>query len=171
MILDSFFPNVRSLDFVISSGSPIKDTFHGRLESDGSITLVQDGVIDIQEQINSFEPSTNLYNIISRLGESDYSKFADLAGSFVDATEFPTTYAEALQLVIDGQRSFERLPVDVKQKFDNDFNKWFSTAGSPEWFSKLGIDLSVQNVVSGNNIVKSSGDVSTDPVPDINVKE
>lgn len=133
----------RSSLFASNAGSPEKTLYHGRVESDGTISLVPDTVIDIQEQIDSYEPSTNIYNIINNLG---YEGLQVPQDGFFDATDMPKNYAEMLQLFIDGERAFERLPVDVKQKFDNDFNKWFASAGSDEWFEKCGFNINVKPV-------------------------
>lgn len=147
MISDFMRANTRSLEYVTNPGSREKITKHGVVGADGVIRLVNDGIIDIQDQIQSYEPSTNIYNILSNLSPEEFRSMTPASGDFIDATDMPKTYAEALQLVIDGQNQFMSLPLEVRQKFDNDFNKWFVTAGSPEWFEKLGIDISGQNVV------------------------
>lgn len=134
----------RSAQFASDAGSPEKITYHGRVETDGTITLVKDGIINIQEQIDSFEPSTDIYNIINNLGMDALR--AD-TGNYFDATDVPKSYAEMLQLFIDGEKAFERLPIEVKQKFDNDFNKWFATAGSEEWLKKCGFGATIEDVV------------------------
>lgn len=148
MIDSKIFCNKASERYFCNPGSREKITRHGVVGADGVIRLVNDGMIDIQDKINSFEPSTNIYNILSNLSPTEFNAMQAPVGDFIDATDMPKTYAEALQLVIDGQNQFMSLPLEIRQKFDNDFNKWFVNAGSPEWFSKLGIDLSGQNVVS-----------------------
>lgn len=146
MISNEIFNVKRSLDYVSDPGKREKITKHGVVGTDGVIRLVNDGIIDIQDQIESYAESTNIYNILSHLSPEEFNSMQAPVGNFVDATEFPKTYAEALQLVIDGQNTFMKLPLEVRQRFDNDFNKWFVSAGSPEWFEKLGINLENQNV-------------------------
>lgn len=147
MISKEIFCNERSSRFATEPGRREKITKHGVVGADGVIRLVNDGMIDIQDQIQSYEPSTNIYNILANLSPEEFRNMTPAPGDFIDATDMPKTYAEALQLVIDGQNQFMSLPLEVRQKFDNDFNKWFVTAGSPEWFEKLGIDISGQNVI------------------------
>lgn len=134
----------RSKKFATQPGSEEKITYHGRVETDGTITLVKDGIINIQEQIDSYEPSTDIYNIINNLG---MDALRPDTGNYFDATDIPKSYAEMLQLFIDGEKAFERLPVEVKQKFDNDFNQWFATAGSEEWLKKCGFGNTIEDVV------------------------
>lgn len=143
MVNKDFFPNKRSREFFTNPGNPIKETKHGVVGADGVIRLVKDGVINLQEQIQSYEPSTNIYNIINNLSPAEFDALQAMPGKFIDATDMPTTYAEALQLVIDGRNAFEKLPIEVKQKFNNDFNQWFATAGSPEWLDKCGIQINI----------------------------
>lgn len=140
----------RSKTFATNPGSPEKITFHGRVETDGTITLVKDGIINIQEQIDSFEPSTDIYNIINNLG---MDTLRPDTGNYFDAVDIPKSYAEMLQLFIDGEKAFEMLPVEVKQKFDNDFNQWFATAGSEEWLEKCGFGKTIADVVK-DEVVK-----------------
>lgn len=148
MIEEKIFCNKRSEKYFTDPGSPLKTLYHGEVGSDGVIRLVPDDVINIQEQIQSYEPSTNIYNILASLSPSEFASLEVPEGNFVDYTDMPKTYAEALQLVIDGQNAFMKLPLEVRQKFNNDFNQWFATSGAPDWFTKMGIDLSNQNVVS-----------------------
>lgn len=84
-------------------------------------------------------------------------------GLFGDFTQMPTTYAEALQLVIDGRREFNALPLDVKNSFNNDFRQFLATAGTPEWAEKLS---------SLRDDVPAQSDVVVDqPSADINVRD
>lgn len=158
MIQSKVFCNKRSYEFVTEPGSPIKVTRHGVVGDDGIIRLVNDGAIDLQEQINSYEPSTNIYNIVAALSPGEFDKMVAPAGDFIDATDMPKTYAEALQLVIDGQNTFAKLPLEVRQKFNNDFNQWFATAGSPDWFQKCGIELSVPDQIPVEPIKKEEAE-------------
>lgn len=123
--------------FVSSPG----DLFHVRLSprvlEDGQIKLVESGKDDIKDMINSFRDSTDMSFILQRLAAGDTSVLNQRPGFFGDFTQMPTTYAEALQLVIDGRREFNALPLDVKNSFNNDFRQFLASAGTPEWVEKL----------------------------------
>lgn len=169
MLDESMFPNERSKLFYTEPGNRYKFLKHGVVGPDGVIRLVNDDVVDIQEQIQSYEPSTNIYNILASLSPSEFASMEASEGNLVDYTDMPKTYAEALQLVIDGQNAFMRLPLEVRQKFNNDFNQWFATSGAPDWFQKMGISLENQNVVSPVESVPA--DAGLNPVKDKEVKE
>lgn len=127
-------------DFVTSSGESVKVLYSPKVLPDGTIDLVESGKIDINEMINAQRESTDIAYILAKMKETgDISSLAKVQGVYGDFTEFPKTYAEILQLRIDSENSFYQLDPDVRAKFDNDFNKYFATAGTEEWFTKLGV--------------------------------
>ena len=136
----------RSLDesrkFVSCPGERFYVEKHGEVLPNGVIKLVPDKEIDLQEKYNAEYPATTIDNILAN--SSPLQSFADDGLSGIDATKLPSTFAEFLQLQIDRKREFDRLPVEVKQRFDNDLNKFMATAGTEEWFNKLGIDMTLK---------------------------
>lgn len=119
------------------------DKFHvlreGRLQPDGTIRLVETGRENIQEKINSFAPGCDMSLIISRLRMGDSSVLTMKSPVYGDFTQFPTSYAECLDLVHRSEDAFKNLPIDVRQSFDNDINKWFATIGTEEWIRHMGL--------------------------------
>lgn len=118
-------------------GERYKIEYEPRVNPDGTIDLIENGKTDLQEFYNSQAASCDMALLISRYLNGDASVLEARQGAYFDSTSMPTTYAEMLQTVIDGQRSFEALPVEVKQRFNNDFNQWFASAGTEEWQSKM----------------------------------
>lgn len=134
-------PNNRkehSLKFVSNPGNNLKKIMHGELQIDGTIKLVLDRIEDTDEVIQSFAQSTQIDNIIARIQAGQVDLLNKKEGFFMDTVGMPSTYADVLNLVIQGQQVFEKLPVDVKQRFDNDFNKWFIAMDKEDWFEKSG---------------------------------
>lgn len=129
---------------------------HGEVQPNGTIKLISDREIDLQEKYNAEFPATTIDNILAN--SSPLDSFADDGLHGLDVTQLPTTFAEFLQLQIDRKRDFDRLPVEIKQKFNNDLNQYMASAGSEEWFSKLGIDLSA-------SVEKPAIPVPADPIP------
>lgn len=128
-----------SAEFASCSGSRFYVEKHGEVQPNGLIKLIPDKEIDLQEQYNAEYPATTIDNILAN--SSPLQSFADDGMHGLDVTQLPTTFAEFLQMQIDRKRDFDRLPVEIKQKFNNDLNQYMATAGSQEWFDKLGIDL------------------------------
>lgn len=121
------------------SGSGIRIIYSSEVRKDGSIEIVESGKEDFQAYIQSFLPSTDISYIIASVNAGDVSVLNRVVGSYGDFTRVPKTYAEFLQLQIDAKNTFDKLPLDVKNKFDNDVNKFMVSAGENEWFDKLGI--------------------------------
>ena len=56
----------------------------------------------------------------------------------------PTSYTELYQSVLDAQAYFDSLPLEVRQKFDHSFSKFFTSIGTPEFdavFSQPVVDV------------------------------
>lgn len=123
--------------FISHSGDQFHINFSPRVLDNGELKLVESGKDDIKQMINSFRDSTDMSFILQRLAVGDSSVLSQRPGMFGDFTQMPTTYAEALQLVIDGRREFDVLPLDVKNSFNNDFRQFLASAGTPEWHEKL----------------------------------
>lgn len=131
-------------DFVTSPGSEIHILYNPKIQEDGTIILVESGKENIQEFIDSFRGSTDMSFIISRLAAGDLSVINQRPALYGDFTDFPKTYAEALQRVIDAQQQFYTLPLEVRNSFDNDYMKWFATSGSDDWMVKMASVLPVE---------------------------
>lgn len=123
-------------------GDPIRIIYSPEVNKDGSISIVASGKEDFQAYIQSFLPSTDIAYIMASVNAGDMSVLNRMNGIYGDFTKVPKTYAEFLQLQIDAKNTFDKLPVDVKNKFDNDVNKFIVNAGENDWFDKLGIKIS-----------------------------
>lgn len=145
-----------SVLFATCAGNRFYIEKHGEVQENGTIKLIPDKEIDLQEKYNAEYPSTTIDNILANC--NPMQNFADDGLHGIDATKLPKTFAEFLQLQIDRKREFDRLPVDIKQKFGNDVQMYMATAGTEDWFTKLGIEL--------NQVV-----VDQKPVDDTSVKE
>lgn len=128
----------RSKLFTCSSGDRFKREYHGEVQADGSILLVEDRVIDTYELIQKDSVGADLPSIIQRALSGDVSVFRSDDGFYADVTAFPSSYAEVLNTVNNAKREFYNLPLEIRDKFDSDFDKWFATTGSDDWLSKMG---------------------------------
>ena len=128
-----------SREFATCSGNRFYVEKHGEVQPNGTIKLIPDKEIDLQEKYNAEYPATTIDNILANSSPLEY--FGDDGLHGLDCTKLPQTFAEFLQMQIDRKREFDLLPVDVKQKFNNDVSQFMATAGSEDWFSKLGIEF------------------------------
>lgn len=123
--------------YYTNPGSPIKIEMIPKINKDGMIELVEGEKTDLQAYIESFRDETNIENIIARFVNGDESALSKAQGFYGDMKDLPRSYSEVLNLVYEGQKVFESMPVDVKEKFGSDFNIWFSTMGQDSWYEKM----------------------------------
>lgn len=140
-----------SLQFVSNPGERFKKKYKGVVLDDGRIDLVEDGVEDIWKNIQIEGVGASLPEIIARATAGDPTAFRQGTGFYGDIVDMPKTYAEILNTVNDGKAAFEKMPLEIRQKFNFSFEEWFSTYGSDSWFSNMGFanpDNNVKNEVN-----------------------
>lgn len=147
--------------YVTSPGDEYHILYTSVLLDDGTIDLEPMSREPIQDRINSFAAVTDMSYILTQLRNGNTSVLNRGKPIFGDFTETPKTYAQALQLVIDGRAQFDALPLDVRSKFDNSFEKWFATAGSAEWLSAMSLDSSGSGSVD-SSVSDSESEVISD---------
>lgn len=136
-----------SLMFVSNSGKRFKKRYKGVIQDDGSIELVEDGVDDIWKDIQIEGVGATLPEIVARATAGDPTAFRQGNGFYGDIVDMPKTYAEILNTVNDGKSAFEKMPLEVRQKFSFSFEEWFATYGSKDWFNKMGfVEKAVENI-------------------------
>lgn len=137
-------------------GDRFEPIFEPQLQDDGTIELVEVGKRDLQEYIDSFRDECTLENILRRYALGDESALSKVQGAYMDTTEMPKTFRDVLDSVIKGQNMFDQLPIEVKQKFNNDFNQWFVDIGSESWLDAMGFEKAPEVVPE---VKKEEGEV------------
>lgn len=137
--------------FVSDPGSDTKTVYTTKVQEDGTILLIPAGKENVKEKINSFVDQTDIAYIIRQLQLGDTSVINPSKAMYGDFTQSPANLREAMQTMIDGERAFYELPLDTRQKFDNDFRKWLVSAGSADWFTKMGQTPPTPEVIEKEN--------------------
>lgn len=107
------------------------------VDNDGHIVLEEIGVKNLPEYIDSFRESCDINNLVARFNAGDVSALSRVQGAFFDATALPHTYAEMLNTVINAEQTFNSLPLEIREKFDNSYVKWLSMMDDAEQFALL----------------------------------
>lgn len=146
-----------------ASGDKIRRTFRWRHDSEGKKELTLDEEIDRDAEIQSFLEETKIENIIRRATfdpEVAQRLGASLGdGEPIDYTGMPTTLAEAQNLMIQAEQTWDKLPSETKQQFDNDVDKFIHDYGTVEWAEKLGI-LTEKPSVNNADLGDATGKVT-----------
>lgn len=118
-------------------GSPEEPEYAPVVDEFGAVSLEVVGTTDVRSFIDSFRESCDLNVILARYANGDASALCQRQGTFFDATEMPSSYAEMLQTVITAETEFKKLPLAVRERFDNSFHKWLSLMDRPDEFNRL----------------------------------
>lgn len=97
--------------------------------------------------------SCDIHYILKRFANGEMDVLSKVQGAFGDFTNLPKNFAEVMNLTIDAQNHFDSLPVEVKQKFDNNFVQYMQSFGSDDWAMKVGL-VKDQPAVSSESEVK-----------------
>ncbi|UPW41031.1 internal scaffolding protein [Sigmofec virus UA08Rod_5707] len=121
-------------------GSPEKLVYSPRYTEDGVLDLQVTGKENLYEFIQSHKESTDIHVLLTRFANGEEDVLSRMQGFYADVTSMPKTYAEVLNAVIVGEETFARLPVEVKQRFDNSFAVWLSSMDSPDFAKRMGVE-------------------------------
>lgn len=97
------------------------------------LSLIESGEVDVQDMINSHAPECDMSFILSRLANGDASVLNGHNPIFADFHNLPTNFREVMDVALSAERLFNMLPLEKRQRFDNDYRKFVATAGTPEW--------------------------------------
>ena len=100
-------------------GTALKRKYHARVDKNGVINLVDDGFENVYDFIQSHKDSCDINRMIERYARGEVDVLSKVQGVFGDFTEFPKTYADMLNHLIDGERHFNELPIEIKNSFNN----------------------------------------------------
>lgn len=130
---------------------------------DGRVMLQQVESENLFDFVQASKAETSVYNIIDKFNRGDESALHKTVGQFMDVLGMPTTLAEAQQSLINVTKKFDSLPMDIRQKFENNVNIFVDTVSnsSPEKLKKIfGIasDPKEPDVKSGDKTVVKDGD-------------
>lgn len=140
-----------------NSGDRVKIEYQLRVTDSGK-TLVETGKTDLYEYIQSHADSVDIHKILERCAMmDDYSLLNRMPSQFMDVSEMPKNLAEAYAAVKDAENFFDRMPVNIKEKYDNNFVTFLQDLGSEHFNTTVSDFL---------DSMKPKPDVDITPVPD-----
>lgn len=104
--------------------------------------LVKTGETDVYALIQSRLDETKIENIIKRatydpnaLGSQEWRTNETMT----DISDMPTNYHEWYGRIKEAENEFNKLPIEIKSKWDNDVEKYIMAYGTKNWADKMGI--------------------------------
>ena len=111
--------------FCSPPGSRTKIQYEGRFNGKHG-TLVATGIIDTQDIINAYAPLTDINYMLHRLSVGDRTVLSSHTPIYGDFSGLPSDPIDAINMVENARTAFGRLPVEEKQKFNNDYRVWLA---------------------------------------------
>lgn len=118
-------------------GDRFRPVYTPDIRKDGQIELVQTGVEDVQQYIDSFKDSCDISVMVQRYLAGDEAALRNGNPVFMDLLGAPKSLAEAYALNFRAEKAFENLPADIKSKFENNYFRFLSEAGTDSWYEAL----------------------------------
>lgn len=119
------------------AGDKFLELFQEEITKDGRKELVNIGSTNIYDKIQEGREDTEIQNILQHLALGDLSVLRQQKPQYIDSTTLPKSLMEANNIVIKAKQEFEKMPKEVKEKFDNDAELYVNTMGSKEWLDKM----------------------------------
>ena len=119
---------------ISNPGDPVKEEYQLRIQKDHSEILEPVGKSSFYDYIQSHADSVDIHKILERCAMiDDYSILNRMPAKFMDTTEMPKTLAEAFSMVQDAKTMFDRFPIEIKEKYDNNFVDFLGSLGTTKF--------------------------------------
>ena len=134
------------------TGSPIRVVREAVYDKRKNITVVEKGKENLYAYINSFADSVDINVLLARYRNGEKDALLQRAGAYIDISSMPANINEFIDLSRSAQNLFNSLPVETKEKFNNNVMEFISTVGDPEWIEKMNESPSdiAKNIVVGS---------------------
>lgn len=117
--------------FYTNIGNPIVETFTGRYDKNGDLQLVSTGTENLYDKIQAEAAACDMDNILRRFANGDISVLSQSQGVYVDVSDAPMHFTDALNMVRSVEDAFGQLPADEREKYDNDWVKYGAALMNP----------------------------------------
>lgn len=152
-------------------GERVEIRHSAHIDTNGRRFLAKDKPIAIYDLIQSHKEECEIENIIRRAVEGDYNALNAKEGIFMDITNCPSSIAEAQQYIINAKEEFDKLPKEIKQKFEFNPEVYIAEmSGNTEgWLDKMGYTEKIKlqeekikrNQIDNENFSKAMATLAT----------
>lgn len=152
--------NTKYDDIVIlptEPGCPVIDNFRYEYDRDTGVkTLVRDGSTNVYNYIQAHCDSADINNIVARYNNGDNNALNEVNGFYMDVKDIPDNIADLKNYILRTDELFNKLPVEIKEKFGFSSVKFWSDYGTDEFKEKI------NNYYGGDDVVSTNDTAGTD---------
>lgn len=124
--------------FYAPEGSRMANDYEMQIDKKGHKILKCVGQHDIYPEIQSYAEECKIENIIARAAAGDMNALNARKAFYADITDTPRDLADAQNQILKLKNGFEKLPTEIKEKFDNSMERFVMTFGTEEWTKNMG---------------------------------
>lgn len=137
--------------FVTCPGSRIHTHYEPQFDGK-TVVLVESGVTDIQEEIESYGKYTDIHYMLHRLAIGDSNVLSRKPPMYGDFTGMPGNPVDAINLIHSAESRFTELSLEERSAYNNDFRAWLAAVLSGKEVSSPAVPPcdSVDSVVKEN---------------------
>lgn len=117
-------------------GSRMKKNYQLETDPDGRKILVETGVTDVYECIQSYKNECLIENIVKRHLAGDPTALAKTQGVYCDTTLIPKDLISAHEAVKQAESIYKRMPADIRGQYAS-FKEFVNNFGSLENIQKF----------------------------------
>lgn len=88
---------------------------------DGKVTLVFDSTKNVYDIIQSYRDDNNIYKILNRMTQGDYSQLDKNQGNYFDLTSLPKNINDMNDYLLETEKRFNSADPKLKAVFDNNY--------------------------------------------------
>lgn len=114
-------------------------------DENGDWHLIETGKHSLYDEIQSHKDSVDINKILRRFEAGEVDVLQKVQGVYGDFSDVPSNFAELLNTVDRGREMFDSLPIEIKEKFGQNFVAFMQSFGSPDWLDKMGMVSSEEN--------------------------
>ena len=100
---------------------------------DGEHVWIDDKPINLDERIQAHKDAVDLQSILQRYQSGDKTALDRVNTMYIDAIDMPKSYAQMFERVDDMKKIFASMPLEIKNKFNNNPATFWKKSGSPEF--------------------------------------
>lgn len=119
-------------------GEIMEKTYGYVINKHGQKVLEVTGETNVYAKIQEYAEETKIENILARVAAGDNTVFRP-DGMYEDITEAPKNLIEARKMMQKLEDTWTGLPQNIREKYDNDVEKFIGAAGNETWLKDMGI--------------------------------
>lgn len=125
---------------ITPTGEKEENVWELKIDEKGNETFYISGKTNVYDKIQAHLEETKLENILAKcIDMGDTTLLDQRKGFYADITEMPKTWIEAQNKLINAENIFNNLPLEIRKKYNNNFNKYLAEVGSETWLENMGL--------------------------------